>query len=71
MKSGRVEDDSFDILNDDHQMVGHASVFERKLVVVNGTDSYRDLDPLHTDLELLQQFADAEARRLGMIDEQR
>ena len=69
MKIGIVEDDSFEVLSDDGQMIGGAMVFRRKDVVVNAVGFYRDFDPLPTVTTEMQAFAEVEARKLGMLDE--
>lgn len=68
MKSGDVERDWFAILSDDGQMIGGASVFDRKRVVVSAAGSYSDAEPLPVVTPEMRSFAEAEARRLGLID---
>ena len=69
MKSANPDDDSFEILSDNGQPLGAAFVFDRKRVVVNVVEPYRDSDPLHANIEPVREFAEAEARRLKLVDE--
>ena len=70
MKVGIVEEDSFEILSDDGQMIGGAMVFRHKDVVVNAVGFYRDFDPLPAVTPEMQTFAEVEARKLGMLDKE-
>ena len=69
MKSGMADDDSFAILTDEGQMIAGASVHKRKMVVVSPVSAYRGFDTLPVLTPEVEAFAEAEASRLGMIDE--
>ena len=69
MRSSDIEVDSFTILDDLGQMIGSATVAKRTMVIVNAVGPYQDFDPLPQLTPEMQAFADAEACRLGMLDD--
>ena len=68
MRSAQITADGFAILSDAGDMLAGVTVTGHKVVDVAPIAAYSGFDTLPTLTPDLQRFAEAEARRLGMLD---
>ena len=68
MRSAQVTADGFTILSDAGDMLAGVTVTERKEIDIAPVGAYSGFDLLPILTPELQSFAEAEARRLGMLD---
>ena len=68
MRVGEVDGNWVEIQSDDGQMIGGMTIFDRQRVHVNMVSAFGpDLYAEH--MPRIQTWAEAEARRLGMLDD--